>query len=145
MILLYTLLVALLGSAAFVLRRRANRLEGQYTKAAEAVERLLREDGLKPGNSNKPDLCRSARRHYLLGQLVEKRDRVEQKYLAWQHAADRYARRVERVRAWKGRKLPYSLGVLDVSSALWVVDHLGVGRYVSADRLVQLVTALING
>jgi hypothetical protein len=145
MILLYTSLLVLLGTASFLIGRRARGLEGKYIRAAQAVDHLLHRDAIRPGNGNKPDVCLTAKRQYQLGQLVEQRDRIEHKYVAWQQAADKIGRAVARVREWKGRKLPYTMGVVDVSGALWLVDYLGVGNLVSARRVLELVTTWYSG
>lgn len=145
MILLYTSLLILLGTASFVIGRRARRLERRYVTAAQAVDRLFNREAVRPGNSSKPDVCQAAKRHYQLGQLVAERDRIEQKYVTWQQAADKLSRAVARVRGWKGQKLPYTLGILDVSGALLAIDYLGVGQYVSVRRVVEFVTACVQG
>ena len=144
MIVLYTSLLILLGTASFLIGRRARGLERKYVRSAQEVDRLLNKDAVKPGNGNRPDVCLAAKRHYRLGQLVEQRDRIEQKYVAWQQAADKVGRAVARVRDWKGKKLPYTFGILDVSGALWAIDYLGVGEYVSVRRVVELVTPWIG-
>ena len=75
---------------------------------------LARQPDLKPGNSNKFDPCQNAKRSFLLGQLVARRDRVEAKHFAWQRWAERFNRWLTAVRGWKGVKLPYTMGALDV-------------------------------
>lgn len=145
MILLYTLVLVLLGLTALVVGRRTRRLEKQYVRAAQAVDQLLKINVVRPGNSNKLDLCLAAKRYYLLGQLVADRDRLEQRYLTWQQRADRLNRALEGVRGWKGRKLPYTFGALDVSGALWVIDHLGTQKYVGIGPLLEYVKALLSG
>lgn len=142
MIFLYTLTVAVLGVASFLVGRRAARLEGKYARAAAETDKLLRAAALKQVNCGKPDVCQAAKQQYLLGCRVQQRDVLEQKYVAWQHRADRLARWAARVGAWKGKKLPYTLGVADVSGVLWLVDYLGAGDMVSVSRLVQLTTSL---
>jgi hypothetical protein len=142
MILLYTLLLLLLGVAAFLFQRRVTSLERKYYRVASEADRLLNHVSFRPGNSNRGDLCQSAKRYYQLGVLVQKRDRLEAKYDYWQKLAKRFGNAIARLRAWKGRKLPYTLGVLDVSCAMYLIDELTLGRYVTIKPLVQMVTAL---
>ena len=49
-----------------------------------------------------------------------------------------------RVRNWKGKKLPYTFGVVDVWFLLSLIDYLGVGAYLSPRYLVQLATSLVS-
>jgi hypothetical protein len=142
MILLYTFLLLLLGAVSFLVGRRAGRLERKYAQLALATEKLLREPQPREGNSGKHDPCRSAKRQYQLGLLVQKRDRLEGKYESWQQLAEKLGRCVAGVRSWKGKTLPYALGVIDTALVAFVVDYLGGGDYVSASRLVQLATSV---
>jgi hypothetical protein len=99
----------------------------------------------KEGNSNRQDLVLTAKRYYALGQVAQKRDRVEARYVAWQRLSEKLERLVARVRAWKGRKLPYTCGVLDVATALWLADYFGAGQYVSVRPLVALIRSHFGG
>jgi hypothetical protein len=140
MILLYTALLLLLGVAGFLLRRRVASLERKYSRAAAEADRFLRGPIPKEGNSGRPDPYQHAKRQYLLGVLVQKRDRLESKHDAWLAVAERFGKATQRLRGWRGKKLPYTFGVLDVSFVLYVIDYLGVGEYVSARHLVEVVT-----
>lgn len=142
MILLYTVLLLLLGAVNFLIGRRAGRLERKYSQVALATEKLLREPQPREGNSGKPDPCRAAKRQYQLGLVVQKRDRLEGKYETWQKLADKLRRSVAKVRSWKGKTLPYALGVIDTALVAFVIDYIGGGEYVSASRLVQLATSV---
>jgi hypothetical protein len=144
MILLYTLVVLLLGAARLALVRRVARLERKYSGAALAAEELLREPLRKGGNSAKPDACREAKRQYQLGLLVQKRDRLESKYGAWQELAEKFGRLGAAVQGWKGKTLPYAVGALDVALLLFVIDYVGAGEYVRADRLVELAATVFT-
>jgi len=142
MILFYTLLMLLLGMVKLLLSVRARGLERKFTRVSAAVDQLLRQPDHKPGNSNKVDPCASAKRTLMLGQLVEQRDRVEAKYFAWQRSADRVAHCISVVREWKGKKLPYTLGAVDVWMLLSLVDYFGVAQYVSAGAMVEALMTM---
>jgi hypothetical protein len=144
MIFLYSLLVLVLGLAGFLARRRAAMLESKYTRVARQADQLLRQSTLKEGNSNRNDPFLAAKRQFELGRVADKRDRVEARYSSWQRLSDRLSRLTARVRGWKGRKLPYSFGVIDVASVLWLIDRLGFGDYVSANRLFELVRSYFS-
>jgi hypothetical protein len=139
MIFIYSAFVLLLGTVAALARRRAGALEAKYKRTAREAEQLLRQASLKDGNSNKNDPYQAAKRQYVLGQVAQKRDRVEARYVAWQQFSEKLDRLAGRVRGWKGLKLPYTLGVVDVATALWLVDYLGFGHYVSARVILELL------
>lgn len=145
MILLYTLLLVLLGLVKFLVERRAAALERRYAQASLAVEKALREPGyfLKEGNSSRVDLTQTAKRYFTLGLLAQKRDRLEVRHYAWQGWTDKLGRLLDGLRGWKGKKLPYTLGALDVWLALYLIDYFGVGEHVSARRLFELVKSYL--
>jgi hypothetical protein len=145
MIFLYSAFVIVLGIAGFLARRRANALEAVYTRAARQAEQVLRQSTLKEGNSNRQDPYTLAKRQLALGQIAHKRDRVEARYSAWQQFSEKLDRYANRVRGWKGRKLPYTFGVLDVASLLWVIDRLGAGEYVNVRHLWTLLRSHFGG
>jgi hypothetical protein len=144
MILLYTTLVFVLGVAAFLTGRRAKALEKKYTKVAKETDGLLKQANYKDGNSNRIDPCVAAKRQYLLGHLVQQRDRVEAKYVAWQARAEKFRRFVTRLKSWKGKKLPYTFGAVDVACVMGLVDYLGVGDHVGVRPLWQFVVSLFT-
>jgi hypothetical protein len=145
MIFLYTVLLFLLGTAKALVGRRVARLEKQYERAAQEAEQVLREIPFREGNSARQDPCKAAKRQYQLGVLVQKRDRLEERYHASHRTWERVSKLVDRVQAWKGRKLPYTMGVLDVSGLLWLIDYLGVGDQLSARHLVEMVRTWVQG
>jgi hypothetical protein len=144
MILLYTLLLFLLGLVKLLVGWRARALERKFMSVAAAVDKMLREADFKPGNSNKADPCAMAKRTVALGELVQKRDRVEANYFAWQRWADRLKNWMHAIHDWKGKKLPYTLGAVDVWMLLCLIDYLGVGEYFSTTAVIQAVFALYN-
>jgi len=57
-------------------------------------------------------------------------------------SSERFTGWLATVRAWKGRKLPYTLGALDVWLLLYFIDYqLGAGEYLSARQVIEHVTA----
>jgi hypothetical protein len=141
MILVYTTLLFALVVAAFAVKRRAGYLEKKFARVSRAVQTVALEPTFKPGS--RLDACQIAKRQLQLGVLVQKRDRVEAKYLGWQALADKFNGWVGRLQGWKGKKLPYTFGVVDVSCLLYAVDYLGVGRYVNVMELWHWATSLI--
>jgi hypothetical protein len=145
MIFLYTLVLLLLGSVYFLSKRRAASLEKKYSRVAKEADALVRQPTYREGNSGRlSDPYAAAKRQYQLGLLAQKRDRLEARYASWQDFTDRFGKFLGRVRNWKGRKLPYSFGVLDVAGALALIDYFGAGQYVNARALVQAVTSLLT-
>ena len=145
MILLYTGLLLLLGVAKFLVGRRAARLQTRYARLAQEVSKLASEPLYKEGNSRRPDMYQTARNQYQLGQLIQRKDRLEDRYCRWLGRSERLAKWYTAVRHWKGRKLPYTFGVLDVAGALALIDYLGVGQVVSLRNLVQVLSTWVNG
>jgi len=145
MIFLYTALLLLLGVGSFLIKRRVAALEKKYTRVARETEELVRQPAYKDGNSNRHDPYLTAKRQYLLGLLAQKRDRMETRYAAWQEFADKFSRFSQRVRSWKGRLLPYTLGGLDVALVLGLIDYLGAGEYLNARTLVHTVVSYFRG
>jgi hypothetical protein len=144
MILLYTFALFLFGAVHWVIQRRAIALGRTYSQRAEAVLKLVSTPVWKLGNSAKHDPCASAKHQYELGQLALQRDRAEVKYYKAQHAADRLGRWLAAAKAWKGKKLPYTLGVCDVWLVLYVIDRLGVGDYVGPRQVIDAVTTWLT-
>lgn len=142
MIFLYTFLLILLGVLKFVVERRAAFLAWRHARLTRVVDGLLREPVFKEGNSSKPNACKAAQRQYLLGLMAQRKDRIEAKHFAWLNRADNLARFIDCLRHWKGKKLPYSLGALDVWLFLCLIDDLGAAQYLSARKLIELVTSL---
>jgi hypothetical protein len=142
MVVLYTTLVLLLGVATFLIKRRVAALERRYTRVAKEADQLVRQASFKEGNSSRFDPYQNAKRQYRLALVAQKRDRVEARYAAWQARAERCERLTAAVRGWKGRKLPYTLGVLDVGVLLSVIDYLGVGPYDGFRRLLAAAVSL---
>jgi len=144
MILLYSTLIFVLGAATFVIGRRVKSLEKKYAQVAKETDSLSKQSILKDGNSNRLDPCVAAKRQYLLGLLVQKRDRVESKYVAWQGLADKFKHYVANLKSWKGKKLPYTFGAVDVACVLGLVDYLGIQDYVSVHALIHYLTGLFT-
>lgn len=144
MFLLYTLVLLLLGVAMFLVRRRAASLERKYFHTASEADRLLHNSVARPGNASRSDPFQSAKRAYELGRVVQKRDRLEAKFDYWQRLSKRCGNLLAALRAWKGRKLPYTLGVVDVMGLMYLVDELTVGQYVSVKPLLEMVSSLFT-
>jgi hypothetical protein len=143
MIVLYTLLLVLLAVMLFVFRRRASGLEKKFVRISKQADELIRQP-YRCGNTNRADACESAKRQYHLALLANKRDRVERLYNRWQDRADRTSKWLAGVRRWKGRKLPYTFGVLDVVGLMALIDFCGAGRYVSIRPLFDAVAHWIR-
>ncbi len=139
MIVLYTLMLGILGILKRLTDARASRLEQRYVRTASEADHLLRESpGQRP--NGRLDAAQAAKRQYLLGQLVQKRERLESKYVVWKGRADRLGIGLARLRGWQGRKLPYTFGIVDMTMLLSAVDALGAGHYVNVHTAWQVVS-----
>jgi len=144
MILLYTALLLLVGVVYFLIQRRVASLEKKYSSAAKEADALLRQGNFREGNSNRQDPYQSAKRQYKLALLADKRDRLETNYLTWHQRAERLGKLRQRLSAWKGRKLPYTFGAIDVACAMSAIDYLGAGQYLNARHLVEALMSLFT-
>ena len=140
MIILYTSLLILLVAARFLVRRRAVSLERKYSAVLKQANALLREPVPREGNSGRGDAYQTAKRNFQLGAIAQKKETLEARHAAWQGRADRLGRWIASVRAWKGRKLPYLLGGVDLFTALCALEYLGAGDRFSPRHVVQLLT-----
>ncbi len=144
MIFLYTLVLLVCAALKVVLARRATSLERKYSAVAGAVLKQANEPTFKMGNSGKIDVGSSARRMLELGLLVRKRDVLESKCLTWRGWADKFGRAVAALRQWKGKKLPYSFGALDVWLVLYAIDRFGAGEVLGPRRLIETMAAWLG-
>lgn len=144
MIFLYTALLLLVGVVYFLMQRRVAVLEKKYSGVVREADALVRQGNYRDGNSNRQDPYKSAKRQYKLALLADKRDRLEASYLTWHQRAERLGKLRQRLRAWKGRKLPYTFGALDVACVMGLIDYLGAGHYLNARQLVETLTSLFT-
>jgi hypothetical protein len=131
MVPLYTLLTLAVAVLKGALARRAARVERKYAKAAKAAEAVARQAQAKPGGAVDPFVV--AKSQYELGRLVEKRDALEAKSLAWQARSEKAAAALAKLRNWNGRLVPYLMGVVDVGLVLGGLHLLGLPHGLSAD------------
>jgi len=144
MLLLYTLSLTALGLARWVWAKLANRLETKFSRLCVQVSGLASEASIRPGNGNRPDAIQSARRMFELGKLVQKRDALEGRLLSRMKVAEKLGHWLNRLRAWKGKKLPYTLGALDIWLVLSAIDMAGMSQYFNARMLVEWVMTLFQ-
>jgi hypothetical protein len=144
MILVYALLLLLLVVARYVVMRRVAALEKKYVRVARTTDELLKAQPARPGNGSKPDPYAAARQAYLLGQAVERHERVEARYCAWQKTGERVGALVGALRGWQGRKLPYLVGALDVLLVLGTLDYLGYRDHMSAHAVVEFLGSFVT-
>jgi hypothetical protein len=143
MIFLYTMLLLLVGVVYFLSKRRAAALEKKYSKVAKDADELLRKSNYRDGNSNRQDPYQNAKRQYQLALLAHKRDRMETSYCTWHQRAERLSKLRQKLGAWKGRKLPYTFGALDVACVMSAIDYLGPGQYVNR-HLFETIASLFT-
>jgi hypothetical protein len=144
MIFLYSLLLVIASGLKVVVQRRAAALGRGYSKLADSVQKRLRESLCKTGNNSKADPCQLAKIQFELGYLVARRDKLEAKYFVWQSWAEKLSRWVNTLATWKGKKLPYTLGAVDLWLLLSAVDMIGVGNFVSARVVYDLIVGLLT-
>lgn len=141
MILLYLSLFLLLGLLRLLVAVRVRLLERKYARTARDAQALLQQPAPKQGNSSRADPYVSAKQQYLLGNLVEKRDRAESRYTAWQASAEKLGRLRQRLRGWKGRFVPYFFGAVDVVLVLILLKVVGLVDPLRLARVIESVAA----
>jgi hypothetical protein len=139
MMLVFNVLLLLLSGVQKVLAYRAGRLERKFARLAGEVNALCREPLFKEGNTNRLAPLQAAKRQYLLGALVQKKDRLEALHDTWALRADAVQRAAMRLRQWKGRLLPYAFGALDTVGVGCLVDYVTYGDFVRLRQLVEWV------
>jgi hypothetical protein len=141
MILLYLVLLLVLAAARFLVARRVSLLERKFSRVARAAQEVAAQPVHREGNSNRHDPYRLAKYQYQLGQLAQKRDRVEGRYAAWQARSERLGRFAGRVRGWRGRWVPYLLGAADIVLVLTLIALFGSG--VLSEQLRQVLDSVV--
>jgi hypothetical protein len=144
MILLYSLFLISLGGVSFLVRRRADSLSRRFTMIAEAIKTKIQEASKRPGNANKPDVCEAARVQFELGRLVAQRDRIEGKHFAWQNRSERLSRWIDKLRSFKGKKLPYTMGALDFWLGMSLIDQLGLAGQFNLRHLFTMIAEMMG-
>lgn len=145
MILLYLSLLLVLGLLRLLIAVRVRMLERKYARAAGEAQALMQQPDYRNGNSRHVDPYRSAKQQFLLGSLVQKRDRAEGRYAAWQARSEKLGRVSQRLRGWKGRLVPYLLGVADVALLLGVLSALGAIDPAQLSKVFERVSASWRG
>ena len=87
----------------------------------------MKQTATRGGNTNKPDPASAAKQQYELARLALKRDRVEASHAGWEKAAGRLGNWRQGLASYKGKLLPYALGVLDVAGVVLTLSWLGIG------------------
>jgi hypothetical protein len=132
MVPLYALLTLVVAALKGLLSARAARVERKYAKAAKEAEAVARAVQAKP-TTGAVDPYAVAKSQYELGRLVEKRDDLEAKTLAWQARAEKAAVVLAKLRGLNGRLVPYLMGVVDVGLVLVVLSTLGLPHGLTAE------------
>src|SRR5205085_2867947 len=120
MIVLYTVMLLALGVVNFLVARRVKSLEKKFTRVSLAASKLA---NLPPraGNGARADVCTAAKQQLGRGRRGHQRARLEAGYYRWKRLGDRLMRWPGAARHWKGCKLPYTLGVVDVSMVMYLI------------------------
>jgi hypothetical protein len=139
MMLFFNLLTLLFSTVHKVCARRAGRLERKFARLAKEVYALCHGPLFKEGNANRIDPYEAARRQYLLGALLQKKDRLEALHYKWAQRAEKVERLVARLRQWKGRLVPYVFGAIDTVGVACLVDYLMYGDFVRLRQWVEVV------
>jgi hypothetical protein len=127
MILAYVTIVIALAAAHLLVRARAARLERRFSAVAAEADAVLKRGSMRGGNCCRPDPYAAARHQYELARLAMKRDRIEERYTGAQAFAERFGRWRARLSGYRGKLLPYAVGVCDVAAAVVTLDRLGLG------------------
>ena len=114
-------------------------LSRKFARLAKEVLVVVRELPVKEGNSSRHDPLQNAKRQYLLGVLVEKKDRLEEKHHRWAQRVERLSQWVQNLRSWKGRLVPYALGAVDILTTMCTLDYVSHGDFLMLRHVVDMV------
>lgn len=143
MIILYLSLLFALIATRWVMLTRARALEKKYSRIAAQAKMMSHRPQHKAGNSSKPrDHYQVARQQYELGQLVAKRDRVEEKYTRWQSRSESVGKVLSVVQSLKGRITPYVMGMVDLVLAVYLLDQFGVVDNPSVQTVKEQIASM---
>lgn len=126
MIVLYLALLLFLAVLHLLVRWRAWSLERRFVRVAAEADKLVKQTNYRGGNTNRPDACTSARQQYELALLTVKRDRVEARYTWWQGLAERLANWRKGLTTYRGKLVPYAVGVTDVAAVVMTMQKVGL-------------------
>ncbi len=117
-------------------------LRGFASLKAYAWERAYMKHAEKCGQLETKAPCYTsgaeyAKHNFKLGRVAGKRDDCEEKYLSWQTTAERIGRWCEGIKNWSGRKLPYTLGAIDVYLVLAILDYYHFGQFLSLGTVLE--------
>jgi hypothetical protein len=141
MVPLYALMMTAVAAVKGALAARASRVERKYAKAAKEAEAVARLVQAKPaGGATDPYAV--AKSQYELGRLVEKRDALEAKTLAWQARAEKAAALLAKLKGVNGRLVPYLMGVVDVGLALTALNFLGLPHGLTVEGVEEWAKSL---
>jgi len=126
-LLLYIALIVVLATVQLLFRWRASALERRYVRIAGEADKLVKQSNVRGGNTNKPDPYAAARQQYELALVVLQRDRTEKRYTYWQGLAERLANWRKGLTAYKGKLLPYAVGMLDLTALIVALHAFGLG------------------
>jgi hypothetical protein len=126
MLVVYLYLLISLALLHWLVRLRVRRLERRYSTVAAQADTLLKQGSVRAGNG-RSDPYQVAKQQFELARLAMKRDRLEDRYSSWQSFSERFGRLRGRLSGYRGRVLPYLVGVLDVAGIVVALNHVGIG------------------
>jgi hypothetical protein len=97
-------------------QKKSARLEVQYVQAAKSADELARQ---QPKTT---DPLQKARQQYELGQKVQVRDKLSDRFMSWSESADARRKRLDAFKNLKGQMIPYVLGALD-ALGVWALAN----------------------
>jgi hypothetical protein len=127
MSIVYLTLLFVLTVVHFLVRRRVGRLERRFSAVAAEADAVLKQNSYRGGNCCRPDPYQAAKQQFELARLAMKRDRIEDRYTRSQAFSERFGRFRARLSGYRGKLLPYAVGVFDVVGLVFALDRFGLG------------------
>ena len=125
MIVFYVVCKMALMLAHAILTLRASRIERKYVKTSCKVQEELKLSDTRPGNAMGDARLNYARKQYELGRMVQKCERIGDRYVKAQALADRVGMNRTWIDSYQGRFTPYLLGVVDMVVLTALLNHYG--------------------
>ena len=126
MIVVYLVCQWVLKLTHAILTLRASWIEQKYVKTSCKVQEELKLSDTRPGNAMGDARLNYARKQYELGRMVEKCDRIGERYVRAQALAESVGHKQKWLASLQGRVTPYLFGVTDMVVVMVLLNYFGI-------------------
>ena len=112
-------------------------------KKNRAHKDLVNMCSLKVKHSHREDEYTRTKNQLELNKLVTKQEKLDKKFFFWDKRYDAAEKTRDMLRRWRGRKLPYMLGIADLVGLLTLLQYLGL-IHIDTSMLKEQILLLID-